>query len=444
MLSGEKKRIQSKSGGAGKHSSSQGFKGEAPDTAAVRQAKDRGAEMLAEGKLEAALSAFQELVKAMPQEPAHRQKVAEVLQRMGRKTEAISEYTAAAEIWARTGRLMRAIALCKVILQLDASHSRTQALLADFYARHATARPSGGEAAPATAASPRPAQAPSPAQATEGEPPSLFSALEREEFLEVVARLERKLFQPGQQIVREGEPGTSMFIIVEGSVEVVRQLEDGQSTAVAQMGEGEFFGEMALVAEGPRLAGVVATAPTVLLELSRDRLAEVVTRHPSLGEVVQQFFRERLLTNVLRSNPLFAELPEEQRQTIKAAFTPLTAKPGEQILARGLPSQALYLLLRGRCEVFHEHVDGRETAYPEMIEGDVFGEIALLRSKLATASVRAATPCALLKLDREVFEQLLPQHPQLRQQLELLGSERRQRTTRLLSGRTVHQGDARV
>ncbi|HYH99685.1 cyclic nucleotide-binding domain-containing protein [Hyalangium sp.] len=442
MASGEKKSNQSRP--SGKPSPSHTSREEAPDTDAIREAKDRGAELLAKGKLEEALSAFQELVKLAPQEPAHRQKVAEVLQRMGRKPEAIAEYTAAAEAWARTGWLMRAIALCKLILQLDTGHSRTQALLADFYARRANTRPSGDEAPPAAALSTRPTLAPSPGQAPQGQPTSFFSALEREEFLEVLARLERKLFQPGQQIVREGEPGTSMFVIVEGSVEVVRQLDDGQSTTVARMGEGEFFGEMALVTEGPRLAGVVATAPTVLLELSRDRLEEVITHHPSLGEVVQQFFRERLLTNVLRSNPLFAELPEELRQPIKAAFTPLTAKQGEQILTRGQPSQALYLLLRGRCEVFHEHVDGRETPYPKMVEGDVFGEIALLRSRLVTASVRAATPCALLKLEREAFEQLLSQHPQLRQQLELLGSERRERTARLLSGRTVHHGDARV
>jgi CRP-like cAMP-binding protein len=412
---------------------------ETPDAAALRELKDRAAQQLAAGDLEAALAAFQALAKALPQEPAHRQKVAEVLQRLGRKGEAIAEYQAAAEAWARTGWLLRGIALCKVILQLDPGHSRTQALLADLHARQKHAH---APLAPAPSA--KPAPAPVPAPAPQGAPHSFFSALGREEFLEVLATLEHRHFQPGQQIVREGEPGTSMFVIVEGSVEVVRQLEGGQAQTVARMGEGEFFGEMALVVEGPRLAGVVAAAPTELLELSRERLAEVLTRHPSLGEVVQQFFRERLLTNVMRSNPLFAELPEELRHAIKAAFTPLTVKAGEHILTRGQPTQALYLLLRGRCTVFHEHVDGRETPYPEMMEGDVFGEIALLRSKLATASVRAATPCTLLQLEREVFEQLLAQRPGLRQRLEQLGSERLQRTSRLLSGRTVHHGDARV
>jgi CRP-like cAMP-binding protein len=412
----------------------------------LREAKDRGAQMLAKGNLEEALAAFHMVLKAAPQELAYRQKVAEVLLRMGRKPEAIAEYQATAESWARTGWLLRAIALCKVILQLEPGHTRTQALLADLYARQERSRTSVGNApAPGTAAMPLPKVPTGAEQSTvRSGPIPLFSALERAEFLEVLARMERREAQPGETIVQEGAQGDSMFVIVEGEAEVVRQASEGGGVTVARMGEGEFFGEMALLSEGPRLASVVAVGQVVLLELTRQRMADVIARYPSVGEVVQQFYRERLLTNVMRSNPLFGELPEELRRPVIDAFTPLTVKAGEQILTRGQPAQALYLLLRGRCTVFHEHVDGRQSSYPEMLEGELFGEISLLRSKLATATVRAATGCMLLKLEREALEQLCVQHPNLRQKLEQMGSERMQRTSRLLSGRMVHMGDARV
>ena len=58
--------------------------------------------------------------------------------------------------------------------------------------------------------------------------------------------------------------------------------------------------------------------------------------------------------------------------------------------------------------------------------------------------MRTATACTLLKLERESLEQLLVQYPNLRQQLERLGSERLQRTARLLSGQMIHMGDSRV
>lgn len=417
------------------------------NSAAIREAKDRGAEMLAQGKLEAALAAFREVVKAAPQEPAHRQKVAEVLQRQGKKPEAIAEYQATAELYARTGWLLRAIALCKVILQLEPGHTRTQALLADLYSRQERARaPAPSAPAPLTTAMSLP-RAPARAQeelAPGTTPIPLFSALGREAFLDVLAHMERRSAQPGELIVKEGALGSSMFVIVDGEAEVVRQTPEGERVAVARIGEGEFFGEMALLSEGPRLASVVAVEPTVMLELTRKALEEIIARQPSVGEVAQQFYRERLLTNVLRSNPLFEELPEELLRPVIDAFVPVTVKAGEQFLTRGQPAQALYLLLRGRCTVFHEHVDGRESSYPEMTEGELFGEVSLLRSKLVTASVRTATACTLLKLERESLEQLLAQYPNLRQQLERLGSERLQRTARLLSGQMIHMGDSRV
>lgn len=416
----------------------------------LRRAKDRGTELLAEGKLEAALAAFQEVVKAAPGEPLHRQKVAEVLQRLGRTTEAIAEYEEAAEMWARTGWLLRAIALCKVILQLDPGHTRTQSLLATLHTRREHSRSQAQRQEPSAPVPPgllqrRPTLVPVSASSREPMSPiPFFSSLGREVFLEVLAGVERRVCKPGELIVQEGSPGTSMFIIVEGEVKVVRKGLASQPLMLAKMGEGEFFGEMALLYEGTRLSTVVATSECVLLEFSRKRMETIAARFPQLNEVVQRLYRQRLLANALRSNPLFAAWPEDLQQAVSEAFSPVSVAEGEEILTRGKPAQALYLVLRGRCVAFHQHVDGHETPYPEMAEGDLFGEISLFRSKLATASVRATTSCVLLKLDPTSLERLLPHHPMLRQELQRLGAERMLRTTMLLCGRPIHVGDTRV
>ncbi|NPC85610.1 cyclic nucleotide-binding domain-containing protein, partial [Pyxidicoccus fallax] len=152
--------------------------------------------------------------------------------------------------------------------------------------------------------------------------------------------------------------------------------------------------------------------------------------------------RSEVVTHLVRSSPLFSRLSQPVLQSVRDAFTPCTVDAGEQILTRGQAAQALYLILRGRCTVFHQHVDGHETAYPDLTEGDVFGEVSLLRSKLVTASVRAATPCLLLKLERAAFEQLLEAEPELRRELQRMGAERLWRTTRLLTGRAPAAEDA--
>ncbi|SES71568.1 cyclic nucleotide-binding domain-containing protein [Stigmatella erecta] len=411
------------------------------DSSSLRRAKDLGAELLAQGKLKAALSTFQEVVNAAPGEPLYRQKVAEILQRLGRTEEAIAEYETAVWDWARAGWLLRAIALCKVILQLEPGHLRTQALLAQLYGRREhprsrEVRQGPGAAVPPGLVTRHAKKVPAASGLGAPMPPiPIFSALGREVFREVLGGVERRVCQPGEVIVREGAPGNSMFIIVEGQVNVVRQGRAERPMTLASLGDGEFFGEMALLYEGPRLSSVVAATEAVLLEFSRERMEAIAARYPQMKEVVERLFRQRLLANVLRSNPLFAGWPEALQQAVSEAFLPLAVQEGEELLRRGQPSQALYLLLRGRCAVFHQHVDGHETPYPELEEGAVFGEISLFRSRLATASVRASTSCVLLKLDPAALERLLPHHPMLHKELQRLGAERMLRTHLLLAGR---------
>lgn len=122
------------------------------------------------------------------------------------------------------------------------SHTRTQALLADLYARQERARvPAPSAPAPMAPSMASPKAPALPADAGVGQGPlSLFSALGRAEFLEVLAQMERREAGAGESIVREGTPGVSMFVIVEGEAEVVRQAEGGQGVTVARMGQGEF------------------------------------------------------------------------------------------------------------------------------------------------------------------------------------------------------------
>ena len=71
----------------------------------------------------------------------------------------------------------------------------------------------------------------------------------------------------------------------------------------------------------------------------------------------------------------------------------------------------------------------------------MFGEIALLLGIPATAAVTTDTSCTLLKLSREACERHLLSHPDLREQLSRMGSERLQRTAELLAGAARNEDD---
>lgn len=96
-------------------------------------------------------------------------------------------------------------------------------------------------------------------------------------------RLQAVSFEPGQEIVREGEPGDSFYIVRSGTVEVLRRLADGGETSMATLREGRAFGEQALLSDEPRSATVRATDPVELLRLTREDLDEALDRYESLA-----------------------------------------------------------------------------------------------------------------------------------------------------------------
>lgn len=411
-------------------------------TDTLQQHRQRGARLIALDHLEAALAEYEKLVAAAPGDGEGRQQVAALLERLGRKAQAVAAYEEAALAWARGGQLLRAIVACKALLALEPGHTRTQRSLAELYGW----RVKPGARRPASLKAMAEFELlPEGAGPSEGMPVvPLFSQLGQEPFAAVLEAMEVRTCAARQSVVKEGEPGASMFAVVEGTLEVVRHFQDGAQRQVGTLTEGAFFGELALISEGPRLASVVAASPGVLLEFTRAKLEALVRKHPVVGQVVQAFYRERMVENLLRSNPAFSLLKPEQKQAVVREFTLKAAAEGEVLLKQGQEGEAFYLLLRGRCTPYHVKPDGQEKAYPELREGSVFGEISLLLGKPVTATVRANTASVVLRLDRAAFERLILGLPGIRGALMKVGTERLQRTAKLLSGQEIHDGDLRV
>ncbi|MBM3879270.1 MAG: cyclic nucleotide-binding domain-containing protein [Verrucomicrobia bacterium] len=84
------------------------------------------------------------------------------------------------------------------------------------------------------------------------------------------------------QVVRRGEHGDAMYLVLEGEVRALIMI-DGKETTLATMGVGEFFGEISLLDQGPRSADIVANTDTVLLKLSAAAFNRIVREAPALA-----------------------------------------------------------------------------------------------------------------------------------------------------------------
>jgi cAMP-dependent protein kinase regulator len=348
-------------------------------------------------------------------------------EKQGQREEAAAGFEALARAWAQGSQLLRAIVACKELLRLEPQHTRTQAFIANLYARYPV-QPQEGAADQVSAELELLPEREDPVAVP------IFSMLCRDAFISLLESVEVRTYATSQPVIREGDPGSSMFFMVEGRGDVWRLLE-GRGPQEGPVVEGGVFGEMALITEGPRLATVMPSMPSVLLELSRARLAELSKQHPMVERVVQAFCRKRAADNLLRTHPIFSPLRLEHRRALAREFQLQRVAAGTTLLTAGEMGDALYLLLRGWCTPYHIHPDGRETPYPVLREGDIFGEISLLMDKPVTAMVRADVPSVLLRLDRSAFERHIFTQPGMRDALLKIGAERLQRTARLLSDR---------
>jgi CRP-like cAMP-binding protein len=94
--------------------------------------------------------------------------------------------------------------------------------------------------------------------------------------------------------VGDGEPGDSLFVISSGRVKAYVKGADGRYKVARELGEGDFFGEIAILFGRPRTATVTAAERCELLELERATVETIAASHPHVREVLETFCNARV------------------------------------------------------------------------------------------------------------------------------------------------------
>lgn len=102
-------------------------------------------------------------------------------------------------------------------------------------------------------------------------------------------------YKAGEAIFREGDIGKEMFVILSGKVSIVRHVDQGERALLAELAEGEMFGEMALVAEGRRFATALVTEDeTKVVRIDQARFVYLVSQQPAFALSVIRMMAQRL------------------------------------------------------------------------------------------------------------------------------------------------------
>ena len=379
--------------------------------------KEEAQMALAKGDWKRALENYQKHCAQEPEDLQSCVKIGELLERLGRKKDAVLVYREVAEAYAKDGFLLRAISLNKMILRIDPSAGEINDRLAQLYQERTR------ETKPFRPLPPIP----------------LFSDLKEKELQSLLERVQVKTFSKEDCICREGEAGDSLMIVVHGEVEVRKKTVNDKDVRMRTLGEGEFFGEFGFFTDQRRHATVKALTECEILEIPQNEIRGLIQAYPRVKDVLNNIFRQRVLDTFFVLSPLFSPLSPKDREEVLKRFHPQKVPGNTFIFREGDPSASLYLVKSGEVEIFAQGRHGKNVTIAAVRSGNFFGETGPLLRRPRMAHAKTTQPTELLELTKEDLDLLLHRFPSLRLALKELSLERLARMKELLSRDAVEK-----
>ena len=144
---------------------------------------------------------------------------------------------------------------------------------------------------------------------------AFFSELSDYDLHQIESVTVERSYDQGAVIIEENTAAERFCIICEGKIEISKRFEDGEQFVLGVHSDGEFFGEMAILDEGPRSATARALEPTTVMEISRQDFETLLYKSPMLAFSIMKALSSRLReTGAL----LISHLQRKNRQLAKA------------------------------------------------------------------------------------------------------------------------------
>ncbi len=337
----------------------------------ARKLKDEALEASAHGNWKKAASAYAAL-EQRETDPLWPLKLGECLRKMGQPIEAIKALSRAADIYAKTDLLLKAIAVCKIILEIDPGHTRTQQMLASLHGSRADAQTRG------------PARPPAPAPASAPASPNLAALA----------------WAPAAHVRGGGtrRPEAAPAQPITHLAPLVPEPPTGTSPRLLDLS----------------LAGLMPGArPSEQVPTQNDGAAlEIPIDVPSVrsqksSSPTRRRGRNTLARFALPKTPFFSVLTEDQLRIAIDRVRLVQLAEGEILFAMGDAGKEMYVVAEGEVAILVPQEVAR------LQEGDFFGEVSLLVNQPRTATARATMPSQVLVLDRPLVRDLISASPQV-------------------------------
>ncbi|XP_062857905.1 cGMP-dependent protein kinase 2 isoform X1 [Trichomycterus rosablanca] len=199
---------------------------------------------------------------------------------------------------------------------------------------------------------------------------------------------------PGDEIIKEGTEGDSLYIVAAGELRVTQA-----GRHLRTLTSGDVFGELAILYNCKRTASVTANTAVKLWCIERQIYRSIMA--------IKSKKKREQLKGFLKTARTFKSLSEGQLSSIIDSMEEVKFQDNEVIVREGAEGDTFYIILGGQVLVTKK-VNGQQKMIRYMGQGEHFGELALIREILRTATCTAVGEVTCFSIDKEVFEETVP------------------------------------
>ena len=425
-------------------------------------------------RLAEALRQYEALEGVEPQEARWPHRKGDLLKRLGRPNDAVAAYEQAIDLYARQGFVARAAAMAKVVMGIAPDRAdvlarvkpgaarklhrstRSAIVTADFEPEaegeeitHTKKKRISTDALPLIAdpsavndalrfsrppGARRPTldldisdlelqerpplddegldQRPTPEHLAQLPSMPLFAEIPQAMLARIVQESRLVVLEPGERLIDRGTTADALYVLVEGSVQLVRDTEDDRLV----LSEGDVVGTSCLLERVNYEGDVTARTDVSALRISKLLLDRLVAEHPPLGDVLLEMLGRRLVSTLVRTGPMFAAFDSAARAQVASMFEVRRADRGTTIIEAGKRTDGLYIPMIGELSAIG--ADGEELGRVKL--GRALGQHSILTRTPSPVTVMTNSDVLVLRMSARRFHELASLHPAMVAHLEEL------------------------
>jgi putative peptide zinc metalloprotease protein len=242
-----------------------------------------------------------------------------------------------------------------------------------------------------------------------------FTYIAVAEFEKLAVHFHDVSYASGSILVNENEIIDSIFVIVEGRVEVSRQEKRSgkiEPDILSVLHHGEVIGlndTGYFSASSLRTATVTALTQLLVIRMELRDFKQFLKTHPVNLPNITQSTDTMLLHAFIKKMEPFADVDHNLIEQTIPHITEINLEPGTVIFSQDDIAESCYMLCSGKSEVILTKSNGDKESIAELAAGELFGEMALITNNKRNATVKTLTACKLLVLKQNEFLQLVKQ-----------------------------------